>query len=478
MSYYFYDLETSGLNPKWHRIMQFAGQRTDENFHPVGEPDNWLVKITPDVLPDPEAILVTGITPQQTLQEGMTEPEFLKKLMSQAFTPGTTAMGYNTVRFDDEFMRYTLYRNFYDAYEREWSDNRSRWDIVDMVRMTRALRPDGIEWPVGKEGKPTNRLEELSKANGIEHTSAHDALSDVTATIGMTQLLKTAQPKLFEHLLSLKHKNGVKKFLEDNRGKPIIHSSSKFGSEFLATSAVIVIAPHPTNQNAVLAFDLRHSPKEFADMTPVELAERAFTPYKELAAQDKKRLPIKAIHMNKCPALAPLGVLDEASQERIKLPLKKIQTHVKELAGIGGFGDRVAQAWESQEFAEDGDVDAQLYGGFLGDTDRKLLHDVRQKDGDSLADWHPKFNDDRLVQLLLRYKARHYPESLSADERQLWEQYRAQRFKGSLGPAGINAYLSKLAQLYQEVPEKQKFLIEELQLYAQSILPYENESLV
>ena len=479
MTFYFYDTETSGLNPKWQRIMQFAGIRTDEDFNEIGEPHNWLVKLTPEILPDPEAILVTGITPQKTLEAGYSEPEFVEKLMREVFTHGTVALGYNSVRFDDEFVRYTLYRNFFDPYEREWSDDRGRWDLVDLVRMTRALRPDGIEWPTSSEGRATNRLEKLSVANGIAHDDAHDALSDVRATIGIAKLIKDKQPKLYSHLAGLRDKKAVAQLLKANDGKPLVHSSSKFSSDFLGTSVVVVLAPHPSNPNAVLAFDLRHSPKEFAYMKPDELAELAFTPYRQLAEQEKTRLPVKAIHLNKSPALAPIGVLDEDSQERIGLTLKKVEAHLKELNAIEGFGDRVAQAWDSSEFEEEEDVDTQLYGGFLNDGDRKLLQQVRNRGADDLADYHPNFSDERMTELLLRYKAKHFPSSLSDKEKQLWEQYRSQRLSGSVGPNGMQSYMTRLAKLAEErTDEQSRFLLEELQLYAESVAPFENEQLL
>ncbi len=156
-TFFFYDLETSGLNPREDRIMQFAGQRTTLDLEPIGEPVNVLVKMTDDALPSPAAINVTKITPQDTLRDGISEAEFCKYITEEIFVPNTIAVGYNTVRFDDEFMRAILWRNFYDAYEWEWKEGRSRWDILDVVRLTRALRPEGIEWPFTEDGRATNR---------------------------------------------------------------------------------------------------------------------------------------------------------------------------------------------------------------------------------------------------------------------------------------------------------------------------------
>src|ERR1017187_2824072 len=189
MSFFFYDLETSGFNPRSARIMQFAGQRTDMELRPVGDPVNIFIKLTPDVLPDPEAILVTGITPQITLAEGVTEAEFLTTFYNTVVADDTIFLGFNSIRFDDEFMRFMHYRNFYDAYKWQWQNGCSRWDLLDVVRMTRALRPQGINWPFDSSGRPANRLGLLAEVNKLNHTNAHDALGDVNATIALAQLI-------------------------------------------------------------------------------------------------------------------------------------------------------------------------------------------------------------------------------------------------------------------------------------------------
>jgi exodeoxyribonuclease I len=171
-TFYFYDLETSGFNPRTSRIMQFAGQRTNMDLEPIGEPNNILIKLTDDILPEPDAVLVTGITPQKTLSDGITEYDFLRIFDSEISINDTIFVGFNSVRFDDEFMRFTLYRNYYDSYEWQWKEGRSRWDLLDVARMTRALRPDGIEWPFDTNGKPSNQLGLLTSVNKLNHDNA------------------------------------------------------------------------------------------------------------------------------------------------------------------------------------------------------------------------------------------------------------------------------------------------------------------
>lgn len=269
MTFYFYDLETSGINSRAQRIMQFAGQRTDENFKPIGEPDNWLVKLTDEILPDPDAVLITGITPQKTLEEGYTEAEFLKLFNEKVCQPGTVILGFNSIRFDDEFIRNTLWRNFYDPYEWQWANDRSRWDLLDVVRMIRALRPDGIYWPSDKNGEPTNRLELLTKENGLSHENAHDALSDVHATIAVAKLLKEKQPKIFDYLLKVRGKKAVADAVNLNEPKPFLYTSGRYSSKWHKTTAVLPIAP--AEHGNVLVYDLRVDPGGLSELSDKEL---------------------------------------------------------------------------------------------------------------------------------------------------------------------------------------------------------------
>lgn len=198
-TFFFYDLETSGLNPRQDRIMQFAGQRTDLELRPIGEPYNILVTLNDDTLPAPDALFVTGITPQQTQADGMTEAEFAKLWSTKCLPKIPLWLGLIIFVLTTSLFGRFFWRTFNDPYEWAWRDGRSRWDMLDVVRMTRALRPEGIEWPV-VDGKEVNKLELITKVNGIDHFKAHDALSDVEALIATTKLIKDKQPQLYAHL--------------------------------------------------------------------------------------------------------------------------------------------------------------------------------------------------------------------------------------------------------------------------------------
>lgn len=476
MTFYFYDLETSGINARAQRIMQFAGQRTDENFKPIGEPQNWLVKLTDEVLPDPDAILITGITPQKTLEDGYSEAEFLKLFHDDVLQPDTTILGFNSIRFDDEFMRMSLWRNFYDPYEWQWANGRSRWDLLDVVRMIRALRPDGIEWPFNEKKQPTNRLELLTKLNKLDHHNAHDALSDVYATIEVTKLLKEKQPKIFDYLLSVRSKKAVAHMVQLDDPKPLLYTSGRYSNNWQKTTAVLPIAPGA--HGAVLVYDLRVDPTDLVSFPDKELSEMLFT-----RNEETELLPVKSLKPNACPTIAPLGVLDEDSQKRLNLKLATIEANYKKLTQLKGFAHRIHSLFEKHDRAKrDGyekydDPDFQLYDGFIGDKDRNEMRVVRALEQNQLADFSPEFHDERLEKLLVRYKVRNFPKSVNSAERELWEEYRTQRIvNGVNGQLSLQQFAERLGELSatKQADDNAQFLLQELQLYAESIMPIED----
>lgn len=467
MTFYFYDLETSGFSAKNDRIMQFAGQRTDMDLKPIGEPDNILVKLTDDILPSPEAILVTEITPQKTSTDGISEAEFCKYFMDELAISGTVFVGYNNLRFDNDFMRFTLWRNFYDAYEWCWKNDTSTWDLLDVVRMTRALRPAGINWPFASDGKPSNKLELITSVNKLSHEDAHDALSDVNATIAVARLIKAKQPKLFDYLFNLRNKRQVEALV--NAGEPLIYTSGRYSGDFEKTTIAVRIANLP-DKNVALMYDLRIDPDQYLGKSPADLAALWQT-----RGIDAEYFPIKKLAYNHCPALAPLVVLDKSSETRLKLHKEIINNHLEKLSNQQDLGDRLIAAYEitqkpyQQELVVDQqNVDASLYSGFINEADKIKSRVVRAADQDTLADLTLDFNDDRLKLLLPLYKARNFPKSLIAEEWEEWEKYKQVKLAKQ-----APEYFKRLSELSASVgSDKEKlFLLEELRVWGESILP-------
>ncbi|HEX4774104.1 MAG TPA: exodeoxyribonuclease I [Candidatus Saccharimonadales bacterium] len=479
--FFFYDLETSGFSPRTARVVQFAGQRTDMDLKPLGEPVNVLIKLTSDVIPDPDAVLITGITPQKTLAEGLTEAEFLRLFYEEVVKPDTIFIGYNSIRFDDEFMRFLHYRNFYDAYEWQWKDGNSRWDLLDVVRMTRALRPEGIQWPFAPDGKPTNRLEFLTKLNKLDHFSAHDALSDVQATMAMARLIKTKQPELFAYLFNHRGKKAVQELVQ--KGAPFVYTTGRYSSQWLHTSVAVQIAKH-VKQDAALVYDLRYDPTPFLNMLTDELIEA----WRYTKDPDALRLPVKTIKFNRSPAVAPLGVIKAAAtQERLQISLEEVTKHLELLKKHQiEFASKLAEAVEKMDkerqrsqlgiIDNELTVDERLYDGFIDKADAAVMAIVRGTEPAKLNDLAANLHDARLKSLLPLYKARNFPKSLSPEEQASWDEFIAKKLFAGGNDSRFAKYFGRLQELAQgKLSGDKQYLLEELRLYGESIMPTEVE---
>lgn len=443
----------------------------------VGEPVNLLIKLTPDILPEPDAVLITGITPQQTIADGLTEAEFLKVFYDEVVQPDTIFVGFNSIRFDDEFMRFLLYRNFYDAYEWQWKDGNSRWDILDVVRMTRALRPDGIEWPFAPDGTPSNRLEFLTKVNKLSHEAAHDALSDVLATIAVARLVRDKQKDLFEYLLKNRNKQAVKKLVE--AGSPFMYTTGRYSSSYLHTSVAVLLAKH-AQQDAALVYDLRFDPTPFVQMSVEEIV-KAWQYSKDPEAV---RLPVKTVKYNRCPAVAPLGVMKDAqTQERLQLPLATVTKHLEifkqhQTALAEKVAEAVARLDQERETGQlalvdnELNVDERLYDGFIDKGDAAAMRTVRTTQPEALGQLAGSFQDARLKSLLPLYKARNYPQALTSEEQAAWDEFVHKKLLSGGPDSRLAKYFARLQELAAgKLTGQQQYLLEELRLYGESIVP-------
>ncbi len=471
-SFFWFDFETFGVNPSQDRPSQFAGIRTDYDFNIIDEPVNLFCQPANDFLPHPEACLVTGITPQQALEKGVPENEFFKHIHLELSTANTCAVGYNNIRFDDEVLRFGLYRNFYDAYAREWQNGNSRWDILDMMRMTYALRPEGINWPLDENGKPSFRLEILSKANNIEHTNAHDALADVYATIAMAHLVKQKQPRLFEYLFELRDKRRVMAEIDLINLTPFVHCSGMLGSAHDYCAVMLPLIAHPTNKNSAICLDLTKPLVDLNTLTADEISTRIFTKQDELP-EDVQRVAIKEVHYNKCPAVAPIGVLNEQSQRRLNINLQNCLDNAEIIkSNIASIRGKLISVFQARNFEPISDPDRALYsGGFFQTNDKNLMQQIRKSDFQSLATSEFPFQDNRLAEMLFRYRARNALHSLNSQELIKWNNYRQANFFDPDAKATLRFpdLIEKLSILRQDKNNDSKIL-DQVEAYAKDLV--------
>lgn len=478
-TFYWHDYETFGADPSRDRPVQFAGLRTDLDLNPIGEPLVLFARPADDVLPQPQACLITGISPQLALEQGVPECEFIARIHAELATPGTCGVGYNSLRFDDEVTRYTLYRNFFEPYAREWQNSNSRWDIIDLVRTANALRPEGIEWPLREDGLPSFRLEELTAANGIAHEAAHDALSDVHATIALARLVRERQPRLYDYVLRHRDKRSAQALLDVVSMKPVLHVSGMFGAQRHNIALIAPLAVHPVNRNEIICFDLSSDPAPLFDLDPQQLAKRLFSRNDELP-EGAVRPGLKSVHINRCPVLVTAKMADPATAQRLGISGQQCREHLAALREYrarddSGFTARVQAIYSGRSFEPVTDPDRMLYsGGFFSNSDKRVMDDVRASSPEGLAAASFPFEDERLAEMLFRYRARNFPGSLSPQERALWEEYRFARLTEPEAGASIcmEEFQATIEQLLESgsLSPAQQELMQQLQDYGDSLL--------
>ncbi len=474
---YWHDYETFGIDTARDRPVQFAGVRTDEDLNIIGEPLNIFARPAPDTLPHPISSVITGITPQQALEQGMPEAEFIDRIHEELSQPGTCGVGYNSLRFDDEVTRNTLYRNLYDPYLREWKDGNSRWDIIDMVRACHDLRPEGITWPQREDApRPSFRLEELTVANGIGHEQAHDALSDVYATIAMAKLIKDNQPKLFDFCYRLRRKKEVLKYLDLKDLTPILHTSGMYGSDHGNTRMVVPICMHPTNKNSVIVFDLAQDPQMLLDLSAKKLAERLYTPNAELP-EGVERPALKQILINKCPVISPTSTLTGDAAKRLKIDLMHCQKNRQAvLAARKVLQQKISEIFAPREYEQKTDTDLMLYGGgFFSDKDKRQMTAIHSTAPEELAGQSWSFDDQRLPEMLFRFRARNYPETLTGEEQAQWmEHCRARLIEGEAGHMTFEGFYAELEEQRVEQGEDEAKLqiLNEVEAFGRELEDY------
>ena len=474
---YWYDFEAGGANPRGDRPSQFAGLRTDLDLQIIGEPLIEYCQLSPDYLPHPEACLITGITPQKQLRDGVPEYEFARLIHEQFATPGTTIVGYNNVRYDDEMTRFLLYRNFYDPYACMWQNDNSRWDIVDLVRACYALRPEGIEWPE-VEGKVSFKLELLSKANDIAHTQAHDALSDVYATIGMARRIKETHPKLYAYYYQNRRKAAVQQLIDEAlvQAKPLVHVSASYGTAQGNVSWILPLAHHPAQANTIIAWRLDKAPEAWRDSDTATIRQLLYSKKAELIEQQLERPGLVTITTNKCPFLAPASTLSSERAEQFGLSWSDAVARRNRLIEDSALREHLVAVYNpapEESAVAPVDVDLALYSGrFFSDQAKSQMDMIRSSLPEQLATLDLPWDDERLAEMLFRYRARNFPHTLTHAEQLRWREFCQQRLtQGTAVQLSVEEFiltLENLAEVHQNNDRNMRIL-KALANYIQSL---------
>lgn len=476
-SFYWYDLETFGKETHFDRVAQFAGIRTDYDLNIIGEPLVLYCKITPDYIPDPIACFVTGITPQETLEKGLNEYDFIKRINAEFSVPNTTVAGYNNIKFDDEFIRNLLFRNFFDPYKREYENNNARWDLLDLVRAAHDLRPDGINWNYNEQGSPAYNLDKLTVLNGIEHENAHDALADVYATIEIAKLIKKNNEKLFDYHFANRLKNNVKQKIDVLNRTPFFHTSSFLSNGKGSSSILVPLSVDQTNRNNYICFDLSNDPTLLLESNVEDLKKMMFLPNADLLAQGLDRVKHIKLGINKSPFIAPANIIKDEEAERIGLDLPLCRENYLKIKADKDLFFKLANVFASDNLQSTNiDPDFSIYsGGFIGDSDRQKLNFIHENIAEpkNILDRVVKYDDSRLYEMQWRFVCRNFPEVLDEDAALKWKSFCASRV---LMPpidrtVDFHFYMRKLDEHQNDKdasPEKLE-IVRQLKLYGKKI---------
>lgn len=445
-SFLFFDLETTGADPIVDRPLQFAAIRTDLNLEPVGEPTVWYARPEIDCLPHPAAVMTTGLLPDDAVLAGAdSEANLANRVYRLVNRPNTCVVGFNSLRFDAPMLRFLFWRNLLDPYRHEWADGNSRFDVLDAARTYRLLRPKALHWPVNEQGRPTLRLAELAAANGLTHRNAHDALSDVEATIDLARRLRDADPALWQRLLAARDKRQVARLVDDPEVTPFLHVSPRLPAATGSASLFCSLGRVDDNRNRRECWDLRFDPEPWMDLEPEDWARRRFV--KSLPAGVERdwedlRLPIKSIHLNRVPVVLPEATLDQPGvAQRMVIDRSLAREHARFVRRhVAAMRERLQRAIAATE----GDfpsrpAEESLYEGFLPPADRSVLESwwerargLRSREeaiahARGLLDH--RFEDARLDAVVERFVARNLPEALEGPARERWRQHLVERLR-------------------------------------------------
>ncbi len=474
-TFYWFDYETFGLDKGRDRPAQFAGLRTDENLNEIGRRDVFYCLAAEDYLPSPQSCLITGITPLTCFDDGDPEAVFANKIFERLNQPGTISVGYNNFSFDDHVCRYLFFRNLIDPYKREYGDGKARLDLYQIVIAAYAFKNDILRWPRTAEGNLVLRLEELTKANGLTHEHAHDAMSDTLATMLLAKAIKTKEPKFWDYAVSLSSKAEVKKFFSVS--DPLIYVDRSAGEARRFLRAIYPICENPSKPNEWLCWDLCHDPQELFDLTADDVAKRLYVS-KEDRAKGVAPIPLVRVRINNAPFVIRVP---KTFDKRFGMTLGLSYAELLQRATVLKNGDysfldsllvSISET-ESRFFNLKGEeIETSLYsGGFLSNSDRNTLERLRAKEPEEIAEEYGSldFDNPELTHLIRRYLARNFPYVLSAEDALEWRRYREDHLiTGKDNSRTFESFFEEISRLREEYPQKEGVL-DELEEYGREI---------
>lgn len=450
LTYLFYDIETTGLDKSFDQVLQFAAIRTDQELNELSR-EQFYVKLSPDIIPSPYATMTHRIAISKT-QSGLTELEAIQKIHGLMNEPGTISCGYNTLGFDDEFLRFSFYRHLLRPYTHQYLNNCGRMDIYPMTVMYYLYNNSVIKWPDNK-GKPSLKLEDINTSNQFFLGSAHDAMVDVEVTLALAKCFIKSR-KIWDYLLGYFNKDIDRYRLGEWESAQILLIDGKFGSDLFYQWPVIYLGQHNVykNQGIFLRLDMEdinENTWENAWVFRKKLGELGFL------------LPMSGHYVEK---------LNEKRMGWVNKNLEWIKNNPSIFESIRTYHRNYIYP-----VVENVDVDSALYlDGFLSNEDERLCLAFHQADPPEKVKIIKMFNNENLKNRAIRVMGRYYLDYLPEDFREIFSNYLNQVCQGGIinykgeKRLSVKRCLDQAKELgEQNLDLEQKKLLNELEGYLQ-----------
>ena len=431
-SFLFFDFETDGKGFASCRPVQFAAIRTDLALNPIGEPTMLFMRPPIDRLPSPHAIAVHKKAPWEQ-EAGLPEGAFARAIQALVEEPGTICVAHNGHSFDYKVLQHLLYRNILPPYDWMHSAGRSRFDTLPLLRGVHAFSPGAMPFAAREDGGVSYKLDLTAAANGIDASSAHDALADVETMISLFERARSAAPAVTKHYFSLRFKSNVDEVLQEAMFwllLPTNPAAQKCASLYTRLGV--------TDRSEVVLWDLRVNPRVFIDVTPEELVLRQFSKDDALLEMGAVRPGLQPIRANQAPFVAPVDMAHSVLWDDAELNATDVDRNLAWLSDHQRLTESWVEAYQSRKnafTAENEDVEEQLFGDLILGPDEGRLRRLRQRlarDGSlgepvDVRKMH--FDDGRLSEICFRFIARNYPHRLTAKGKQYWELFVSRRLQ-------------------------------------------------
>lgn len=419
MTIVFYDTETTGVDAPFDQIIQFAAIHTDADLNEL-ERFETRSRLQAHVVPACEALMTNGITAARLIDPALPSHYEMARAIHARLHSWSPAlfMGYNSLGFDEHFLRQALYQTLQPPYLTNTNGN-SRSDVLRMLQAASVYAPDAVVIPIGDNGAPVFRLDRIAPANGIAHENAHDAMADVEATIHLCRLLSERAPDIWSCFMRFSQKAAVAEFVASEK---VFCLSDHYGGRPYGW-LVTALGRNEQNTSEYYVFDLGIDPTALSGLAPEELVER-------LKCTPK---PVRRLRANAAPIMMPAEDAPAFASGK-DLPANELQRRVDLLQADAELRQRLMAAFEAGRLKLAAvHVELQIYDGFLTNEDQALLESFHAAPWEQRMPVVERFSDKRMKQLGRRLLFAERPDLFADDTRRKLNRMRAGRVLGHDG---------------------------------------------